>query len=89
MRRDDDAQQNPYFTTRSVGVLRHMRRKVRPYPLLLLANSPLLQEMRRPLQGAARSRSQMDLLVENGLGRVSSEMHAGRPRASTPQADHE
>lgn len=37
-------------------VLRDMRWKVRDDPLLLLANGPLLQEMRRPLQDAPGGR---------------------------------
>lgn len=63
----ENAQQFPYIPPRFSKVLCDMWRKVRADPLPLLANSPLLQEMRRPLQSAAKGRSRMASLVASGL----------------------
>lgn len=44
------AKRRPKSSPRHSGMLRHLRRKIRAYPLLLLANGGLLQEVRRPVQ---------------------------------------
>lgn len=59
----------PQFTRPFSHVLRDMRGEVWANPPLLLANGPLLQEMRQPLQGAAGGRSEMASMVASGLGR--------------------
>ena len=49
------------------GTLRHLRRKVRPRPLLFLSNCPLFKEVRRSLQGPPGGRPQMVMAISSRL----------------------
>ena len=62
-----NAKKLPKFSPRHRWMLRHLRRKVRAYPLLLLANGALLQEVHRPVQSTQGGRPRMAPLVASSL----------------------